>query len=430
MDPVPLFRDLAISLLLGLLVGLQRQRTDPVLAGIRTFPLICLFGTLCGHLSQSFEFVWIVPAGVLGIIAVIVVGNLPALRVPDPGHGVTTEVAMLVMFAVGALVVVGPSIVAAAVTGAVAILLQLKPQMHGFAAKLGEKDMRAILQFVLITFIILPVVPRETYDPMALLRPLAPQADWPELRVLNPHQIWLMVVLVVSISLGGYVSYKLFGEQAGILLGGILGGTISSTATTVSFARRTASAPEGSVAAAIVVLIAGTVTFVRVLLEIAVTAPAFLPVAAGPIGTLLAVSTAQAGLLWLAHRRGSSEMPAQENPSELKAAMLFGAVYASVTLAVAAAKAFLKDAGLYGVAVLSGMMDMDAITLSTSNFVRSGTLDAQVGWQVIVVATLSNLVFKGAVVAAVGARPMFWRVALAYGVLLGTGGAVLAFWPA
>ena len=164
-------------------------------------------------------------------------------------HGTTTDVAMLLMFAVGVFIVVGSIPVAIAVGGGVAVLLQFKPELHRIAQRLGDEDLRAIMQFVLITCIILPVLPNHNYGPGRFIHPGKPIAA---LDVLNPWQIWLMVVLVVGLSLTGYIVYKFFGRNAGILLGGILGGAISSTATTVSYAsdarrsRRRTAPPRSS----------------------------------------------------------------------------------------------------------------------------------------------------------------------------------------
>ncbi len=433
LETTTLFQQLAISLLLGLLVGLQRERTEADLAGFRTFPLLTIFGTLCAVFGRELGNPWMVPAGFLGVIAVIIVGNLPRIKAASGDTGVTTEVAMFVMYVVGALVVVGPWSVAVAVAGGAAILLHLKPQMHGFAARLRDEDFRAVLQFVLITFIILPVLPNVNYDPLEvaqpLLRPWFPNAQFGQFDVLNPYQIWLMVVLVVGISFGGYVSYKVFGQRAGTALAGILGGTISSTATTVSYARRSKTAPAVSGLAAVVVMIASSVTYVRVMLEMSIAGPSFVRMAVQPVLVLLGVTAALSAIVWFIYRTEEAEMPVQGNPAELKPAILFALVYAVVLYAVAVGRAFLEDTGLYAIAFLSGMTDMDAITLSTCRLVESGRLQPEVGWRLIVVGSLSNLVFKAGIVALTGDRRMFRLIAVLFGICLAAGVAVLLLWP-
>ncbi|MBT6155213.1 MAG: MgtC/SapB family protein [Planctomycetaceae bacterium] len=434
MDLVPLFGQLAISLLLGLLVGLQRERTESNIAGFRTFPLITLFGTLSAILANAFDSPWIVGVGFVGVVALAVVGNFPKFQHDNSDKhdtGVTTEAAMLVMYAVGALVVVGPWEIAVAVGGTVAILLYLKPQLHGFASRLGDQDFRAILQFVLITFVILPVLPNQQYDPIAavgpLLQPFFPNAVFPDFAILNPYEIWWLVVLVVGISMGAYVSYKLFGSRAGTVLGGVLGGLISSTATTVSYSRRSAQKPNLAALSASVIMIATTVTYLRVLLEIGIAGPSFLPTAIGPIGVLFVVSLVLSISTWVMGRQGEADMPEQSNPSEMKTAFIFAILYAVVLMAVAAGKAFFPGA-LYIVAILSGMTDMDAITLSTSRLVQSDALQSATGWRLIVTASMSNLAFKGAIVAFIGDRRLARQIAILFGISLLSGVAVLALW--
>lgn len=414
MELTSLFTQLGIALGLGLLVGLQRERVESRLAGFRTFALATVFGTLSAQLALLLESPWLPAAALVALTGLVVLGNLLKLREGEADPGQTTEVALLLMYGVGAYLAVGPAPVAIAVGGGVAVLLHLKPEMHRFADRLVEADFRAVMQFALITLVILPVLPDRTYGPY---------------EVLNPREIWLMVVLIVGIGLGGYLAYKLFGDRAGTLLAGVLGGVISSTATTVSYSRRAADAPRSTPLAALVILIAGAVVFVRVLLEIAVVAPGFLAIAAPPLGVLLAVLVVIAAVAWLTGAPGEAEMPEQANPSELKPALVFALLYALVIFAVAAAREHLGAAGLYGVATLSGLTDMDAITLSTARLVDGGRLAPGTGWRLIVVASLANLLFKTGMVAVLGPRRLLARVSLYFGLAAAAGGALLLLWP-
>jgi uncharacterized membrane protein (DUF4010 family) len=414
MDLTYIFQQLGIALGLGLLVGLQRERAAThKLAGVRTFPLVTVLGTVCAMLAQPFGG-WVVAAGLAAVAGMLVIGNLAVLKSGHADPGLTTEVAMLLMFGVGAYLVIGHREVAIAIGGGAAVLLHFKGELHGIAGKLGDEDLKAIMQFALISLVILPVLPNQTYGPYA---------------VLNPRNIWWMVVLIVGISLGGYIIYKFFGEQTGMVMGGILGGLISSTATTVSYAKRTAQAPEGVRPAAIVIMIASAIVFVRVLLEIAAVAPSFLPSASPPILVTLVLCMALSAGMWFLGRKEPHQMPAQENPSELKSALLFGLLYAIVLLAVAAAKERFGDRGLYLVAGLSGLTDVDAITLSTAQMVSSGRLGADSGWKLILVASMSNLVFKAATIAVLGHRQLLTKIALLYGLALAAGVLLLIFWP-
>jgi uncharacterized membrane protein (DUF4010 family) len=413
-DPTPvLFGKLGISLLLGLLVGLQRQRTATDMPGLRTFPLITVFGTVCGLLAVEFGG-WIVAAGLVGLVAVLVFPNLVRLKNKHPDPGITTDVAVLLMYGVGAFLVAGPMAVAIAVGGGVAVLLEFKLELHRFAETLRDGDLKAIMQFVLITCIVLPVLPNNTYGP---------------LDVLNPFEIWLMVALIVGMSLGGYIVYKFLGRDAGILLGGVLGGAISSTATTVSYSRRTSDDPTGARTAAIVIMIASTVVFGRVLIEIAVVAPGFLVTAAPPVLVLAILTLVPSLVLWFRVHREPSPMPEQGNPTQLKSAVMFGGMYALVLWALAAAKTYAGGEAMYVVALLSGLTDMDAITLSTARMFRTASPVDVEGWRLIIVAALANLAFKAGVVGLIGHRRLFKQIAMLFALPLVGGIVLIFFWP-
>jgi uncharacterized membrane protein (DUF4010 family) len=407
------FQQLGISLGLGLLVGLQRERSASRLAGFRTFPLITVFGTISSVLSLTFGG-WIVALGLAALAGIIVVGSLARQKIGETDPGLTTEAAMLVMFCVGAYLPVGHASVAVALSGTVAVLLHLKPQLHSLAAKIGDQDFKAIMQFVLITLVILPVLPNRTFGPY---------------EVLNPHKIWLLVVLIVGISLAGYIAYKLFGERAGAVIGGILGGLISSTATTVSYSRRARQSPSTSGLAALVIALASTVVFARVLIIAGSVAPQNLRAIGPPLAAMLGVLVVFVIFMFLATKQNHTGMPDQGNPSELKSALIFAALFAVVWLAVAAAKENFGDRGLYVVGVLSGLTDMDAITLSTAQFVQDGKLSTETGWRLILVASMSNLVFKAGTVAIIGNRALLVRAGTFFGLAFVAGALILIFWP-
>ncbi len=448
----PMFQQLGISLLLGLLVGLQREHVAGGFAGMRTFPLITVFGTLSAMLATQMGAAWIVAVGMLGVVAVAVVGHLIQPRgndgekgtgpicaahpkshsgksdqspfpSADSHRGVTTDVAMLLMFAVGAFLAVGAMSVAVAVGGGVAVLLQFKPELHQIAQKLGDEDLRAIMQFVLITCIILPVLPNQKYGPDSFFHLRQPL---PGLDVLNPREIWLMVVLIVGLSLGGYISYKYFGRNAGILLGGILGGAVSSTATTVSYARGTRDDPIRMRTAAIVIMIASTIMYARVVLAVAIVSSwEFLQTILLPVAVLTFLTMLPAMVLWYRVRGEPSQMPKQENPTQLKSAIVFAVMYAAVLMALAAAQSFWHGHGMYAVAFLSGLTEMDAVTLSTARLSVSDPLVAADGWRIIVVAATANLVSKAAIAGLLGGRRLLARIAVLFAIPAAGGIAML-----
>ena len=448
----PMFQQLGIAVLLGLLVGLQREHAASGIAGMRTFPLITVLGSLSAMLSTRTGGSWMLAAAFLGVVAVTVVGHLiqprengngekgispiltkpaesvsgkstpPPFPEPDRHPGITTDVAMLLMFAVGAFLVVGEIPVAVAIGGSVAVLLQFKPELHRIAQRLGDEDLRAIMQFVLITCIILPVLPNQNYGPDSFVQLATPVK---QLDVLNPREIWLMVVLIVGLSLGGYIIYKYFGRNAGILLGGLLGGAVSSTATTVSYARGTRNDPLAARTASIVIMIASTVMCVRILLAVAVVSSwTFLQTILAPMGILMVLTMLPAMAMWYRVRREPSQMPKQENPTQLKSAVVFGLLYAAVLMALALAQYFWHGRGLYAVAFFSGLTEMDAITLSTARLAASDPDIIANGWRVIVVAAMANLVSKSAIAGLLGGWRLMARVAMLF-ALPAIGGVLL-----
>ena len=412
-DFTPVLLKFGVSLGLGLLVGLQRERSSAHIAGIRTFPLITVLGTLCGFLARD-PGGWVAAAGFLAIAALVAIGNLADIRAGKIDPGLTTEAAMLVMFAVGAYLVNGHLPIAIAIGALVAVLLYLKPQMHAFAHAIADKDFQAIMQFVVISLVILPVLPNRAFGPYD---------------VLNPFHMWVMVVFIVGISLAAYVIYKFWGHSAGTLAGGILGGLISSTATTVSYARRVRETPALLGLATLVITIASTVVFGRVLLIIGVRSPGFLPAAAAPLGIMLGVLVILSLACWLRSDRKSAPPPDPRNPCELKPAILFGLGYAAVLLAVAFARDRLGATGLYSVAALSGLTDMDAITLSVSELVVHGDIAAGTGWRAILTAALSNIVFKACIAAALGGTSLLLRLTAIFAIPAAVAATLLALWP-
>jgi uncharacterized membrane protein (DUF4010 family) len=406
------FIQLGVALALGLLVGMQRERTEHSVAGVRTFPLITMLGTVCAQLAPIAGG-WVIAAGLLALAAFFVSASFVRVKAGEIDPGITTEVAALLLFVVGALTVTHLS-AAVIVGGLVVLLLHLKAEMHGFVAAIGERELRAIMQFVLVSLIILPVLPNQSMGPY---------------QVLNPFKIWMMVVLIVGISLAGYVALKLLGARAGTVVGGVLGGLVSSTATTVSFARTSRSGKETGLLCATVIMIASAIVYVRVLALVAAASAPALRSLAPPLLALLAVMIVLAGAAFWFSRRQTLKAPEPDNPAELKSALIFGVLYALVLLLVAAARERFGQTGIYTVALLAGLADMDAITLSTSQLVANGSLEPGTGWRAILAASLSNIVFKAGVVAFLGSRALLLHLGLLFAIALAAGGAILWIWP-
>lgn len=406
-----IFVQLGVSLFLGLLVGLQRQHTDDAVAGIRTFSLLTIFGTVCGWLAKPYGG-WVIAAGLLALAGLLIAANLARVKSGDIDPGLTTEIAALVLFGVGVGIATG--LMAAAVTlgGVVAVLLHLKQPLHRFAAAIGEKDMRAIMQFVLVTLVILPLLPNQTYGPY---------------QVLNPFKIWLFVVLVIGMSLGAYVIFKFVGSRAGIWLAGILGGIISSTATTVSYARHAHKTSNGARAAVVIITIASTILYARLLVLLALAAPGSFSSVALPLTMMLIACLGITVGVVLFHRKTPARITPPGNPAELQTALILGAVYTVIRFGSVAAQEHFGAGGLYAVAILGGFTDVDAVALSVAQPNGDNASEAAAGspWRAILIASLSNLVFKGVLVAILGGRELVRLISVPFGAILLAGAAIL-----
>lgn len=411
------FSRLGISLVIGMLVGLQREQASTALAGLRSFALTAVAGTLAAMLDQQFSSGgWVLAASLIALGIVVGVTQWRMRRSRQNEVGMTTVIAILIVYCIGAYLAQGILIVGAAIGVAVATLLQFKPELHSAAHKLGDRDMRAIIQFAVLSCVILPVLPNRDMGP---------------LNVFNPFNIWLMVVLIVGISLAGYIAYKFFGESAGVIVGGLLGGAISSTATSLSYSKLSRQSPSMAGISTAVIIFASSVVFVRVIIELSIVAPKHLIVLGLPMAFMLGSCLVAAIIAWLSFRGSRQDAPEPSNPSEFKSAILFGGLYALVLWALAAVKHYFgSDDALYIVAALSGLTDMDAITLSTGRMVEQSTtgLSAETGWRLLVTASISNLVFKAGIVAVVGGKNLFLRV---FGLMLFPivcGSLLLVFW--
>jgi uncharacterized membrane protein (DUF4010 family) len=397
------------SIAIGLLIGVERERNPSAKAGLRTFPLITLFGTLAAALAEMGDSTWIVAAGLLlvGLSIISAYHNAP----PETDPGTTTVVAVLIAYGLGVMCWYGEGTLAVMLAVGVTALLYFKPELRGTLERLERRDLLAVLQFAALTFVVLPVLPDHGYGPYG---------------VLNPYQIWLMVVLVSGLSLAGYIALKLVRMRRGLALVGVLGGLVSSTATTLVYARRAREA-SFTAAAAGVLLVANLAVFVRVAVVSAIVQPR----ATIALLYVLVPAVVAGGLtvaVFLRHliAHGEAPLPEIKNPTELRAALGFGALFAVVLFLAA----WLSDAagsrGLYALAAVSGLTDVDAITLSS---LRLFSLDRLSGPQLasaIAIAIASNMGFKFALALAVGGPALARRLALPGVVALAAGAAGLA----
>jgi uncharacterized membrane protein (DUF4010 family) len=403
---------IAVAVALGLLVGLQREWTTDKPIGLRSFALISTIGALVGLLSERYG-AWVLGAGLIAVTFAIFSHTFFLSRRLDVA-GMTTELAAIAVFLAGVLATSGYVAEAVVIAGVVTLLLHWKAQMQEWVKRIGKEEFQAVARFVLITLVVLPVLPNRAYGPYA---------------VLNPWQIWLMVVLIVGLNLAGYVSLRISSGKGSALLNGVLGGMISSTAATVSFAKRSQSDRLVIPIASTVILIASALVYVRILIETAAVARGLLPHLFFPVAAFSILFLIVIGVLLVRRPAGSEEEVTPGNPAELKTALGFGLLYSAVLFISAAVGEQFGDTMLYPVAIVSGLTDVDAITLSIGRLFVESRIEADAAWRVIFVASLSNLAFKAGIVAVIGGGSLRRQVLPALVGLTVLGFVGVLVWP-
>jgi len=403
----------AVAISLGALLGLERERTKggDGGAGVRTFALISLAGALAGYLDKSLGLsLWALVIFVL--VGLLVVGEYVVTAVRGD-TGITTEVSALLAFLLGLLCSHGQLQLASAIAVVMALLLALKEWLHHLATQINADDVEATLKFAIVTLIILPLVPNDTYGP-------------PPLDALNPYKIWLMVVLISALNFASYLVIKVVGTEHGIGLVGILGGLASSTAVTLGFARRSQHDGAEAPALALGILLAWTVMLVRVAIMTALISwelgqKLYLVLGLLSVASLLAVAW-----LWrISKRQVRGEVKSGSNPFELSEAIKFGLLFGLVVLLARAAQVYFGDAGVYLASAIAGLTDVDAITLAMADLAKMDPASLQLGARAVVIAVLANTVAKSAMVLGLGSselRRLMLPVTLG---LLATGAAGL-----
>ena len=397
------------SLAIGLLIGLERERNPSAHAGLRTFALVAVFGTLTALLSTRLNSPLLLIAGLLAVAGMIISSYLHKSDGNDD-PGTTTVIALLLSYSLGAMIWYDYTRLAVMLAIGVTALLYFKPELRGFSQKLTRRDLVAVLQFSVLTFIVLPILPDQNYGPY---------------QAVNPHQAWLMVVLISGISLAGYIALHVAGARYGALFLGVFGGLASSTATTMLYAKNSKSDQTTLNLAASVIVIASLVVVLRLMVVSAVVAhgvlPRLLPILAS--GLLFGLLVALYNWRKMSHETELS-VPQTRNPAELHTAIGFGLLYVAVLLGSAWMKDIAGSQGLYVAALISGLTDVDAITLSSLRLFNLGQLSEHQTVTAITIAFLSNLAFKFGLIIFLGGKSLAKQVsigflAIACGVLAG-----------
>lgn len=398
------------SMAIGLLMGLERERNPAAKAGLRTFTLVALFGTLSALLSERADSPWVLVTG-LFLVGFMMIAAYFREPIASGDPGTTTVAAIIICYALGAMIWYGFRLVAVMLAVVVTILLNYKTELRDITVSLTRRDLTSILQFSVLSFIILPILPDRDFGPF---------------NALNPYQIWWMVVLISGVSLAGYAALRIAGNRYGAPLVGIFGGLASSTATTMVFSRQCRNREELSSVAVLVILLANLMVPVRLTLLALFVAPGLLQALLPVLGLGLFCGLAIIAYWWR-KLRSRTDLPELEmgNPTELRTALSFGTIYALVLFLCSWLLNTVGNSGLYFVALVSGMPDMDAIALSSMRLYSMGKIIPEQAVTAISLGFAANVVFKSGIILFVGGQKLALRcavgmaaVAIGFGIAL------------
>lgn len=399
MDDAALLIPFLVAAGLGAIVGMERQiRPDDTGTGARTFALYATWGAGSAFLADRFDVTALL-GGLLAMTALVVMRYFWDIRTSGDA-GITTELAAFVTFAIGVLAFDRLYVVAIALAIGLAALLRSREFIHGLGERFSDDDVVAVLQFAVITAIVLPLAPDQAFGPF---------------EAINPRQIWAMVVFVSGIGLLGYIALRVLGKR-GLGLSGILGGFVSSTAVTLGFSRLSKTSPELNLALVAGVVGASGLMYPRVLVEALVIDRQLAARLAIPL-LILGVVVIGLAVWWLRMSENGSDgddadVVEVRNPLNLATAIQFGLLYGLIVFVSKAVVDTFSESSLLLVAGLSGLNDVDAITLSTANLVADGGLAASVGAQAVLLAVAVNTVVKAGIAWFLGGRQLARAVVL------------------
>lgn len=406
MDPL-FIQNSVLSLFLGFLLGLQREmhtiysHKTQDFGGARTFSMIALFGFLSSWLTAFLPNFFLIAAAVIGLL---LIAAYTVNSISSPEKGSTTEFAALITFIIGAMLNFTSPIFPVFIAIIILFILNLKDTIQEYQQAISKQDLGAAILFLLMTFVILPILPDRAIDPMGLV---------------NLHRIWIMVVLVAGISFFGYIAIRLFGSTFGIGIAGLFGGLVSSTAVAMSMARRVHENGFLVKNLALAITLASSIMLIRAGFEIWVINP---PLIAPLILPILIGSLCGYGYIAILFFTSTREHIPQniqfKNPFDLKEALIMGAVFGATLSFIALANRYIGDMGVYTVAMLAGIADVDAIVLSLSSLAKNG-LSSTTAHYAILIAILANTVAKAALVFFLGKIELFRFVFIYYLISVG-----------
>jgi uncharacterized membrane protein (DUF4010 family) len=371
---------LVVAIALGFLVGLERESTKiehetMVFGGVRTNPIISMFGFGCAWM-HTIGLSMVLPVGLLGMITLTGVGYFAKTRAVK--FGTTSEISALLTFVVGALSLLADIWIPMALAIVNTMLLSEKAMLEKKVADLDRVDFLAMLKFLLVTLIILPVLPDQEYTRFHL----------------NPSSIWKVVILVSTIGFVGYVLSKKFGENMGLWLSGILGGMVSSTAVTIASGRAAQKSPEHASSALQSAMLAGSVLYVRTFILIALMNSTVVT----PVWWKFAVLAAAGIVLSIGRNPGRQQEPHPsvradlQNPFEITPALMFAMLFVTLSIITSVVQ---STAGSSGVLTLAGIVGVTDITPFILSLVRNSDNATNIVLQATFIALMSNTIIKG-----------------------------------
>src|SRR3989344_219295 len=403
MIELALLKNFFIALALGTLIGLEREyahfrRVGHTYAGIRTFPLISLFGAVAAFLGEQISL-WVLYLAMLLMGVLISIAYFTISKQHTTQKSATTEVAGFLAFFIGMLSYYGEFSFAILLTIIITSILYARSLLHSFAQKMTQQEMVTTILFAIIAFVVLPLLPNHWYGPHQLF---------------NPYIAWLMVVFISGISFLGYALMKWFGEK-GIGLAGLLGGLVSSTAVTMSFTEKSKKEPKLYRTLALGVILANGVMFVRVLVEVFVINQSLFLQLLPRLSLLAAVTALFSYLYWKKARQAKIKVELK-SPFRLLPAVKFALFFAFILAIVKLADVYLSTRGVYIVSILSGFADVDALTLSLSQLAKT-SLTEVTARNAIIMGVLTNIAVKGGIAYWLGGKE-YGKIVLSFFAVL------------
>ncbi len=430
-----IFQPFAVSLLLGALMGFERSvstaRTSDInsdiIGGIRTYSLISLFGCISMFIDRSYRPGFILVSMAAVALLALAVYSITFYKFNE--RGLTTEISILVCYTVGALVSQGMYVLSASITVIVVLVLYLKRYMETLTGSITPGDMLAVIKFAIVSLVVLPLFnPSFEIELGKLTGKLDIFCTYPGLEslvLLNPHNVWLMVLLISGIGFTGYILIKVLGSRKGIGLTGLLGGLVSSTATTLTFAKRSLEENRLALSWSLAVLLACSTMVPRVLAEVALINSRLLPGLLMTLGVMGTAGFVSCFIIWkITGKEKTGDVPLV-NPFNIMPAVKFGLLYAAIVLITRFISITAGDSGVYIVSVLSGMTDVDAITLTMSNLSKNNPDKIHQATVAITLASFSNTILKFIMAFVIGSRGFRKGIAAGFGFILLSGCAAL-----